>query len=160
MAYTGKRCGMNDNLDALETWAATLLAKLQPAQRRMVIRQVAQDLRRSQSQRIATQQQPDGTSYVPRKNLRQKKGRIKQQRQQMFSKMRTATHLKINADDAQLAIGFVGRIARIARVHQEGLRERVAKNGPEYQYPSRVLLGFSDADRELIQDSLLRHIDM
>ena len=155
---------MNDNLDALETWAATLLAKLQPAQRRMVIRQVAQDLRRSQSQRIATQQQPDGTSYVPRKsprkNLRQKKGRIKQQRQQMFSKLRTATHLKINADDAQLAIGFVGRIARIARVHQEGLRERVAKDGPEYQYPSRVLLGFSDADRDLIQDSLLRHIDM
>jgi phage virion morphogenesis protein len=152
---------MTDDLHALETWAGALLAKLQPEQRRLVNRKVAQELRRSQSQRIAAQRQPDGASYTPRKarkDLRGKQGRIKRQSQKMFNKLRTAQNLKIESDDNQLAVGFFGRVARIARVHQEGLTDRVARNGPEYHYPARVLLGFTEAERELIRDSLLRHL--
>nr|WP_329956703.1 hypothetical protein [Collimonas humicola] len=30
-------------------------------------------------------------------------------------------------DENQLSVGFLGRVARIARVHQEGLTDKVAK---------------------------------
>lgn len=152
---------MSNDLSTLETWAGALLAKLQPAHRNAVNRKVAQDLRRSQAQRIAAQRDPDGAGYTPRKqrkDLRGKKGRIKRQRAAMFDKLRLQKHLKIKPDASQIAIGFFGRVARIARVHQYGLSDRVADKGPQYQYPARQLLGFSEADRELIRDSLLRHI--
>lgn len=152
---------MSDDLKSLEQWASALLAKLQPAQRNAVNRKIAQDLRRSQAQRIAAQRDPDGTSYTPRKarkDLRGKTGRIKRQRAAMFAKLRLQKSLKIQPDANQIAVGFFGRVARIARVHQEGLPDQVSKKGPQYQYPSRKLLGFSEADRELIRDSLLRHI--
>lgn len=149
------------DLAALERWAGALLAKLQPAQRRIVTRKVGQDLRRSQTQRIAAQRGPDGAGYTPRKTrkkLRDKKGRIKRQSAAMFSKLRTSANLKIEQGEHDIAVGFFKRTARIARVHQDGLRDRVAKKGPDYQYPARPLLGFSRDDRELIRDSLLRYL--
>ncbi|AMP06530.1 phage virion morphogenesis protein [Collimonas pratensis] len=153
---------MNDDLHALEAWAGALLAQLQPGQRRVVTRRIAQDLRRSQAQRIASQQAPDGAPYAARKqrkNLRGKKGRIKRQKAAMFEKIRTQKNLKIEQDENQLSVGFFGRVARIARVHQEGLTDKVAKKGPEYHYPARPLLGFRAADQALIRESLLRHLD-
>lgn len=152
---------MTEDLRAIELWAGALLAKLQPGQRRVVNRQVAQDLRRSQAQRIASQQAPDGTTYTARKqrkNLRGKKGRIKRQKAAMFDKLRTQKNLKIRQDEHQLSVGFFGRVARIARAHQEGLTDKVSKKGPEYHYPARPLLGFSATDQTLIRDSLLRHL--
>ncbi|MEM4987650.1 phage virion morphogenesis protein [Collimonas sp. H4R21] len=38
-------------------------------------------------------------------------------------------------------------------------RQGRQKRGPAYHYPARPLLGFSATDRELIRDSLLRHLD-
>ena len=154
---------MNDDLHALEAWVGALLAQLQPGQRRIVTRRIAQDLRRSQAQRIASQQAPDGAPYAARKqrkNLRGKKGRIKRQKAAMFQKIRTQKNLKIEQDENQLSVGFFGRVARIARVHQEGLTDKVAKKGPAYLYPARPLLGFSVSDQTLIRESLLRHIDV
>ena len=151
---------MNDDLHALEAWAGALLAQLQPGQRRVVTRRIAQDLRRSQAQRIASQQAPDGAPYEKRKqrkNLRGKKGRIKRQKAAMFQKIRTQKNLKIEQDENQLSVGFFRRVARIARVHQEGLSDKVAKKGPVYHYPARPLLGFNPMDQALIRDSLLRH---
>ncbi|MFZ6730605.1 phage virion morphogenesis protein [Undibacterium sp. Ji42W] len=152
---------MSDDLKTLEQWASVLLAQLDPAQRRKVNLQVAQDLRRSQQQRIKTQMTPEGIAYTarkPRKDLRGKKGRIKRQKAAMFNKLRTNTHLKVKEDGNEIAVGFFGRVARIARVHQFGLGDRVAKDGPEVRYAERRLLGFSTADRETIQDALLKHI--
>jgi phage virion morphogenesis protein len=153
---------MSDDLSILEAWAGALLAQLQPGQRRVVTRRIAQDLRRSQAQRIASQQAPDGAPYAKRKqrkNLRGKKGRIKRQKAAMFQKIRTQKNLKIEQDENQLSVGFFGRVARIARVHQEGLTDKVAKRGPEYRYPARPLLGFSATDQALILDALLRHLE-
>jgi len=76
----------------------------------------------------------------------------------MFTKLRNNTNLKVKADGNEIAVGFFGRVARIARVHQFGLNDRVAKDGPEVRYAERRLLGFSVTDRELIHDSLLKHI--
>ncbi|QRX82309.1 phage virion morphogenesis protein [Glaciimonas sp. PAMC28666] len=152
---------MSDDLQAIEEWAGALLLKLQPAQRRAVNRQVAQDLRRSQVKRIADQQTPDGEAYTARKqrkNLRGKSGRIKRQKAAMFTKLRKQKSLKILQDANQLAVGFYGRVASIARVHQEGLMDRVTKRGTEVRYAARPLLGFSAEDHALIRESLLRHL--
>jgi len=76
----------------------------------------------------------------------------------MFEKLRTNTHLKIKADANQIEVGFTGKVARIARVHQYGLRDKVSQTGPDVKYEERKLLGFSETDRDLIQESVLRHI--
>ena len=152
---------MSEDLRALESWAGALLAKLQPAQRRAINYKVAIDLRRSQAQRIKSQQAPDGAAYSTRKKrkeLRGKSGRIKRQKAEMFSKIRTARYLKVKASGDQLEVGFVSRVARVARVHQFGEEDRVSPRGPTYSYPARPLLGFSEADRALVRDSLLKHL--
>lgn len=149
---------VSDELTALEDWAGALLAKLQPAERRKLNQSVARELRRSQHQRIAAQQNPDGSAYTPRKprqNLRGKQGRIKRQ---MFSKLRQAKHLKLRSTADSITLGFMQRTARLARVHQYGLRDRPGRNAPDVQYPERQLLGFTDADLDQIRDSLLQHL--
>ncbi len=155
---------VSDDLRAVERWASTLLAQLTPAGQRKALLDVSRDLRRSQQSRIAAQKNPDGSRYKPRKpktqrgakNLRGKAGRIK--RQKMFAKLRTSRYMQVEATGEGLAIGFAGRVARIARIHQLGELAPVAPKGPMALYPARVLLGFSDADRELIRDRLLHHI--
>lgn len=150
-----------DELSALESWAGALLSQLAPAARRTVTREIARELQRSQRTRIAQQHNPDGTDYDkrkprPKKHLRDKAGRIK--RAAMFAKLRQARYMRAESDAAGLVIGFAGRVARVARVHQYGESDRVAKGGPMYKYPARVLLGFSDADREMIRDLVLKHL--
>ena len=153
---------MDNDLQALDRWAGGLLAQLAPAGRRAVTRDVARELRRSQQTRIGAQRNPDESPFVARKprtgkggKLREKKGRIK--RAAMFAKLRTARYLKVESDAMGLAVGFAGRVSRVARVHQYGLRDRVSPKGVEYQYPARSLLGFTAQDRELIRDVLLNH---
>jgi phage virion morphogenesis protein len=144
------------DLRALEEWAGALLVRLEPAERRRLNRDIARDLRRSQQQRIAAQRAPDGTPYEPRKrNLRGKKGRV---RRTMFAKLRTAKHLKLQGDANSIAIGFFGRTARIARVHQRGFRDRPARGMPDVQYPQRELLGFTEGNLEMIRQKLLDHL--
>lgn len=153
---------MSDDLHALEAWAGALLAKLAPAQRRAINHKVAIDLRRSQAQRIKAQQGPDGTPYTARKKRKEfkgKKGRIKRQKAAMFAKIRTSKYLKVRADPGQLTVGFLGKVMHVARVHHEGLTDSVSKKGPKYSYPARPLLGFSEANRTLIRESLLRHLE-
>ena len=150
-------------LQALEKWAGGLLAQLSSAARRTAMRDVARELRRSQQARIASQRNPDESGYEPRKarvargkKLLEKKGRIK--RAAMFAKLRTARFLRTEVDTMGLAIGFAGRVSRVARVHQYGLTDHVAPRGVEYKYPARALLGFSNKDHELIRNILLNHL--
>ncbi|QDS17512.1 phage virion morphogenesis protein [Xanthomonas arboricola] len=146
-----------DELTSLENWAAPLLARLQPGERRTLARKIGTELRRLQSQRIGKQQAPDGTPYAPRKQqLRQKSGRVK--RAKMFAKLRQAKFFKVSASPNAVSMGFLGRVSRIARVHQDGLTERVRPGGPRARYEKRVLLGLSAEDRQLIRDHLLNHL--
>ena len=149
---------MVDDLSQLEDWCAPLLAKLGAGQRRSLARTIAVQLRRSQSQRIAAQQNPDGSAYEPRhrQKARSKQGRIK--RNAMFAKLRTARWLKTRATADAASVEFAGRVARIARVHQEGGTDKVRPSGPTARYTQRQLLGFTDADRDLIRDLLIEHL--
>lgn len=132
------------DLEELTAWASAFLAKLDPASRRTLLRAVATDMRRRQAARIAEQRNPDGTPYVPRKpQLRLRPGRV---RRAMFMRLRTTRLLKTEADANAAAVTFLGRVQRIAKVHQFGLRDRVNKAGLQVQYAQRELLGFGEGD--------------
>lgn len=150
---------MANNLEALETWASVLLERLEPGERVKLARSIGQELRRSQQKRVMAQENPDGSKYAPRKNraLRGKQGRIRR-RLEMFKKLQTATYLKVRGDSNGIAVGFTGRIARIARVHQYALKDRAERAAPEVRYERREVLGFTDVDLDLIRDELLNHL--
>lgn len=150
---------MASNLEALETWAAVLLDRLEPGERSKLARNIGQELRRSQQKRVIAQENPDGSKFAPRKqrNLRGKQGRIRR-KVAMFKKLRTASYLKIRGDSNAVTVGFSGRIARIARVHQYGLKDRAVRGAPEVRYEEREVLGFTEGDLDLIRDELLKHL--
>ena len=143
-----------DDLQRVDDWLAALLANLEPAARNRMMRQLAQELRRSQQQNIRLQRNPDGTTFEPRRvTVRSKKGRIKRQ---MFAKLRTTKYLKTTATADSASVQFDGKVQRIARVHHYGLRDRVRRNGPEARYPARRLLGVNDEVETITRDTLLR----
>lgn len=150
---------MANTLDDLSTWLTPLMLRLEPTQRARLARDVAQALRRSQQQRILTQRNPDGTAYAPRKarQLRGKAGRIKA-RAKMFTKLRTARYLKARGTADEAVVSFAGRISRIARVHQYGLRDRAERGAPDVQYPQRELLGLTDIERDNLRDQVLAYL--
>jgi phage virion morphogenesis protein len=149
-----------DPLSQLESWAGTLLAKVQPAERRRLAVAVARELRRSQQQRIASQRDPEGTPFVPRKpRLRDRNGTIRR-KMAMFQKLRHARWLRAKGTADAAEVGFEGRVARIARVHQEGLRDRATPESPEVRYPKRTLLGFTPEERERIREIVLAHLQI
>lgn len=150
---------MTNRLETLEDWAAGLLGQLEPASRNKLARSVGHALRRSQQQRIIAQQNPDGTKYAPRKqrNLRGKQGRVKR-KVKMFQKLRTASFLKVKGDGTAVSVGFIGRVARIAKVHQYGLKDRAEREAPDVSYDRREILGFTDMDIDCIRDLLLHHL--
>ncbi|QRM24281.1 phage virion morphogenesis protein [Burkholderia pseudomallei] len=144
---------MADRLSRVEEWASALLGQLTSAQRARLAKELAAELRRRQSRRIAEARNPDGSRYAPRKpQARRKKGRI---RRAMFAKLRTARFLKTASSADASVLHFTRDVERIARVHQEGLRDRVQRDGPIVQYPARELLGLADADVERIADVVL-----
>ncbi|MGN7105175.1 phage virion morphogenesis protein [Ralstonia holmesii] len=143
-------------LHALDAYLAGLLAKLDAPQRRLLARAIAVELRRRQAARVATQRNPDGSAYAPRKpQLRHKRGGI---RRAMFSRLRMARYFKAQADPNTAVVTFAGTAQRIATVHHFGLRDRVNKNGLTAKYPARQLLGFDDGDIANITDIVLLHL--
>lgn len=145
------------NLEALETWLSPLLQKLDGRGRAQLARKAAQQLRRSQQQRIRAQANPDGSPFEARKprDLRGKKGRIKRR---MFEKLKMARYLKAKGTPQQAVIGFAGRVSRIARVHQYGLKDRAERGAPEVRYARRELLSLAKKDLEIIRNELIDYL--
>jgi len=108
----------------VDAWLAALLSQLKPSARKKMLREVARDVRRIQQIYITAQRSPDGTAWEPeprRVNARSKKGRI---RRGMFTKLKTARFLKIQASSNVGEIFFHEPVKRIARVHHYGIREK------------------------------------
>lgn len=134
---------------------AGLLSALSAAERRALAARMARELRQAQQRRIASQVNPDGTPYAPRKPRLRTTGRV---RRGMFTRIRTAQYLRTSASAEAAAVQFTGRVARIARIHQYGLHDQVAPKGPRHRYPVRQLLGFSRADLEQLTDRITAHL--
>lgn len=145
------------DLEALETWLSPLLQKLDGRGRAQLARKAAQQLRRSQQQRIRAQVNPDGSPYAPRKprDLRGRKGRIKRR---MFEKLKMARYVRAKGTPREVVVGFTGRVSRIARVHQYGLKDRAERGAPEVQYARRELLGLDRKNMELLTESILNQL--
>jgi phage virion morphogenesis protein len=153
------------DIQALETWAAGLLQKLAPAQRRRLLTDIARQLRSANTQRMRAQTDPEGQAWEPRKSpgpaLRSQRERLRQQaraREPMFAKLRRAKHLKARTQGGAAVVEFIGRAQRIARVHHFGEPDAVNPGGPRYTYPARELLGISRDDYDRIRDTLLAHL--
>ncbi|HHQ5792225.1 TPA: phage virion morphogenesis protein [Klebsiella pneumoniae] len=139
-------------LQLVDAWLDALLAGLEPAARKRMLRDLAQQLRRSQQNNIRMQRNPDGTAYEPRRvTARTKQGRI---RRQMFAKLRTTKYLKAVASHDTASVEFESRVQRIARVHHYGLRDRVSRKGMEVKYSERHLLGVNNEVELLCRDVL------
>lgn len=134
-----------------------LLDAMSPAARRRLAVDIAKRLRQSQQQRIKSQKAPDGTAYAPRKpqRIRDKKGRVKRE---MFAKLRTNRYMKASGNDSAAVVEFTGKVQRIARVHQLGLKDKTGRNVKEAEYPARVLLGASDEDIKMIEGIIINHL--
>ena len=141
---------VNDRLEAL-------IGSLSAPARKEMARTIAKKLRASQQQNIKRQQAPDGTPFKPRKAppVRSKKGRIKRA---MFAKLRTAKYMKTQASPNEAVIEFAGNVQRMARVHHYGLRDRPSRKGKEVQYDSRPLLGISERDFEMLEETILNSL--
>lgn len=145
-------------LEYLSEHLNALLASFSDAERRKLAMSIARKIRTSQSQRITRQQNPDGSTYIPRKNLRQRKGKIKGK---MFMKLKTAKFMKIESMPNGVNIGFDQRVSKLARIHQEGLVDTLKYNGRTFKvrYAQRILLGFTDTEVEMIEDETLKYFD-
>lgn len=136
---------------------AALIAGLSASSRRQMAVEIAKRLRTSQQGRIKRQQAPDGTPYADRKRqpIRSKKGRVKRE---MFAKLRTNRYMKAKGSADEALVEFAGRVQRIVRVHQEGLRDRPNRHSRDVQYDARPLLGFSEADRQIVEDVIITRL--
>lgn len=136
---------------------AGLIGALSPAGRRKLAAEIAKELRRSQQQRIKLQKAPDGLPYQARKRqrLRAKSGRIKRA---MFQKLRTSRYMKASGRNDAAMVEFTGKVQRIARVHQLGLKDRPNQYSHAMHYPERQLLGFSRSDKWLVEVLIIKHL--
>ncbi len=137
-----------------------LAARLSPSQRRTLARRIGQHLRRSNAERVAANQQPDGSAMEPRKPRLRRDGDRVRKKGRMFRKIALARNMKIDAEEDGVSLSFVGDVRKTAEVHHFGLRDRVARfrGAPEVQYPARRLMGFGDEDPDAIMQAVLDHL--
>lgn len=144
------------NLELLTEHLGVMLQKLSEAERRKLEMSIGRKIRASQKMRITRQKNPDGSAFVPRKKrLRDKKNKIKNK---MFNVIKNAKYMRVQRTAQGMAIGFTGRIAFIARVHQFGLVDKVDRDGPSVKYDSRELLGFTEEEIKMIEADVLEHL--
>ncbi|MDS0009951.1 phage virion morphogenesis protein [Enterobacter hormaechei] len=134
-----------------------LIAALSPAARRKLAREIAKALRKSQQQRIKQQKAPNGSPYQARKRqpLRTKTGRIKRA---MFQKLRTNRYMKACGRENSAMVEFTGKVQRIARIHQYGLKDRPNECAQEVWYPVRKLLGINQTDTQYVETLAIEYL--
>jgi len=154
------------DLDALDRELERMLAAVAPGKRRATAVRIARALRQSQAARIAAQQNPDGSAFAPRRprEVVSRSGELKRQARarKMFAKIRRARHLRTRTSADEARVGFLdATVARIAGVHQHGLRDRVSRRpgAPEVTYPERRLIGFIQAEIAMVMDEVASTFD-
>ena len=138
---------------------AGLIAALSPTARRRMAADIAKTLRTRQQRRIKTQKAPDGTPYAARKRqpVKAKKGRVKRE---MFAKLRTSRFMKATAGNDAAVVEFTGKVQRMVNVHQYGLKDKPGRNSKPVQYDARPLIGFSDEDRQAVEEIIIAKLSV
>lgn len=138
---------------------AALIAALSPTARRRMAADIAKTLRTRQQRRIKMQKAPDGTPYAARKRqpVKAKKGRVKRE---MFAKLRTSRFMKASAGNDAAVVEFTGKVQRMVNVHQYGLKDKPGRNSAPVQYDARPLVGFSDDDRQVVEEIIISKLSV
>lgn len=63
--------------------------------------------------------------------------------------------MKASGRSDAAVVEFTGKVQRIARIHQYGLKDRSNPHAQDVQYPERQLLGFSQSDELLIERAII-----
>lgn len=142
-----------DAYSGLNHWLDQIALRLDPTQRRELMRRLAQGLRVRRRDRIKQQRDPDGNRFIPRK--RSQIGNKKRQGA-LFQKIGRDIKTEYSADHA--AIGFGGRSAQIAEVHQEGKTIKPNHFSKPTKYPIRKLIGFSQDDEKWIESEIQKFL--
>ena len=149
---------MND-FAPIEQLVRDLLVRTAAPERARLMRSIGREIRKSQSDRIAAQRDPEGAAFAPRRpkpDRGRKKGKLRQQK--MFRKLRMAKSLKAGGNGDEVWVGFGGRASRIASIHQAGLSDAPAPGQPKVRYARRVLLGLTEAEQQRILDLILAQV--
>ena len=144
-----------DAIAGLNHWLDQIALRLEPGQRRELMRRLAQGLRIRHRDRIKQQRDPDGYRFIPRK--RNQIGRIKRQGA-LFQNIGKQLKTEYSSDHA--AVGFGGRTASVAKVHQDGENIKPNKYAKATQYSIRKLVGFSKDDENWIQSEIQKFLSI
>lgn len=142
-----------DAYTGLEHWLDQIALRLEPAQRRELMRRLAQGLRVRHRDRIKQQRDPDGHRFIPRK--RNQIGNKKRQGA-LFQNIGKELKTEYSADHA--AIGFGGRTAAVAEIHQQGKTIKPSRYAKATKYPIRALVGFSQDDEKWIESEIQKFL--
>lgn len=126
---------------ALDNEIVMLLNQMTPAALRGLMVKVARYLRQRNEQRIRSQQNADGSAYIPRK-----KGGNKPMLVGYARRIRE----RVESDKA--VVGVFGRMGNFGNVHDKGLTERRIK------YPSRNILTLPEPDKLVVLDMIKTHV--
>lgn len=99
---------------------------------------------------------PEGMQNASAGKLRSRRGSLR--RRAMFRKLASARFLRTGSDDLGFWVGFTGRAAEVAAIHQHGLRDRPSLKAKAILYPKRELLGDTAADREALLDEVYAYL--
>lgn len=142
-----------DAIAGLNHWLDQIALRLEPGQRRELMRRLAQGLRVRHRDRIRQQRDPDGYRFIPRK--RNQIGRIKRQGA-LFQNIGKQLKTEYSSDHA--AVGFGGRTALVVKVHQDGENIKPNRYAKPTQYPIRKLVGFSEDDEKWLKEQISSYI--
>lgn len=147
------------DFEPIEQLCRDLLLRTAAPERARLMREIGREIRKSQSDRIAAQRDPEGATFAPRRpkpDRGRKKGKLRQQK--MFRKLRMAKSLKAGGSGDEIWVGFGGRASQIASIHQAGLSDAPAPGQPKVRYARRMLLGLTEAEQQRILDLILAHV--
>ena len=80
-------------------------------------------------------------------------------RRAMFRRLSSGRYLRSGVEDRGFWVGFSGKASEIAGIHQHGLRDKPSLRARAIPYPTRELIGTTEADREMLINLLYEQLD-
>lgn len=148
----------SNELEAIEPFMGTLMAAVEPPQRKKLMDKLMRAARRANVKRIRANVQPDGSKMVPRKKRHGKDAK----RGKMFRNIGKQQVLRIRTRPDAGELRFANPLVEhTAAEHHFGLKGFVGKTRDgrviRTKYDARRLLGFGKERDELLDD-VLKHL--
>lgn len=71
---------------------------------------------------------------------------------------RTSRYMKASGRENSAVLEFTGKVQRIARAHQYGLKDRPNPYSQEVSYPKRMLLGITNEEIDIVLNTIINHM--